>query len=107
MKTKVMILAMLFLGCTAVSFAQSAKTPVARERQENQVKRIKHGRKSGELTKVETARLAGQQAHIQDTKHDAKADGVVTRRERAQIHNQQERASRNIAKQKHDRQDRN
>lgn len=107
MKTKALIFAMFFLGGTAASFAQNTNTPVARERQENQVERIKQGRKSGELTKVETARLAGQQARIQDTKRDAKADGTVTGRERAKIHNQQERASRNIARQKHDRRDRN
>jgi hypothetical protein len=107
MKTKALIFAMLFLGCTAAAYAQNTKTPVARERQENQVKRIKQGRRSGELTKLETAKLAGQQANIQDTKRDAKADGTVTTRERAKIHNQQERASRNIARQKHDRQDRN
>lgn len=107
MKTKALFFAMFILGCTAASFAQSTNTPVVRERQENQVKRIKQGRRSGELTKLETARLAGQQARIQDNKRDAKADGTVTVRERAQIHNQQERASRNIARQKHDRRDRN
>ncbi len=82
------------------------KTPVARERQENQKDRIKEGIKDDDLTRREAARLKAEQAKIEADKLKAKADDKVTAAERAKIQREQNQASRNIAKQKNDKQER-
>jgi len=84
-------------------FAQT-NTPVVTERQENQKARIDQGVKSGELTKKETARLRSEQRAIRAEKRMAKADGKVTGAERAKLRHDQNKASADIYKQKHDAQ---
>lgn len=81
-----------------------AGTPVIDQRQQRQEERIDQGVASGELTRRETRRLEAQQAHIDQMENRAKADGVVTGRERARIHTAQDNASARIARNKHDRQ---
>lgn len=88
----------------ALAFAQSAETPRIDQRQANQERRIDQGVASGQLTEQEANRLNRQQEHINKMEDRAKADGVVTNRERARIEHAQDRASRNIAREKHDRQ---
>lgn len=105
MKKLVIIAAIGIFGITASVQAQKA-TPRATHRQVNQQVRISHGVANGELTARETIGLQAQQVHINRTKKRAKADGVVTARERCKIHRKQKRASRNIAVQKHDGQNR-
>ena len=85
------------------AFAQSA-TPVVTERQENQKARIAEGVKSGELTRREATKLRAEQRGIRAEKRMAKADGVVTPAERAKLRRDQNRASRDIYRQKHDAQ---
>lgn len=92
-----------FVTIASASFAQT-KTPVIKERQENQQKRIAEGVKSGELTAKETEHLEGREAKIQADKKAAKADGVVTRQERAKLRREENRTSRAIYRQKHDAQ---
>ncbi len=82
------------------SFSQS--TPVLTERQVIQRQRIIEGRSSGELSKNESIRLGIQQRNIQQKKRIAKADDVVTPAEKIRINAAQNRASRNIARQKND-----
>jgi hypothetical protein len=94
-----------FVSITASGIAQT-KTPRVKERQENQQKRIAGGVKSGELTAKETVKLETREAKIQADKKEAKSDGVVTHKERAQLHREQNRASRAIYRQKHDAQTR-
>lgn len=94
----------LVLGASsAVVFAG---TPVADQRQQNQEERIEQGEASGELTNREEARLDAQQDRIENKEERFKSDGVVTKSERVRLQRSENRASRNIAKQKHDRQDR-
>ena len=81
-----------------------AETPVIDQRQTNQEQRIDKGIESGQLNQREANRLNKQQEHINKMEDKAKADGVVTNRERARIGAAQDRASRNIAREKHDRQ---
>ncbi len=102
------ITAGVVLALVSVSFTGIAqtKTPRVRERQENQQKRIAGGIESGELTARETVKLEAREAKIQSDKKEAKADGVVTVRERAKLHREQNRASRAIYRQKHDAQTR-
>ena len=92
-----------FVTIASAGFAQT-KTPVIKERQENQQKRIAEGVKSGELTAKETKHLEGREVKIQKDKKEAKADGVVTKQERAKLRREENRTSRAIYRQKHDAQ---
>ncbi|HKX27720.1 MAG TPA: hypothetical protein VJ302_08520 [Blastocatellia bacterium] len=97
----------LTLVLSAAAFAQERpRTPRIRERQENQQQRIGQGVRSGELTSRETVRLEREQRGIQREKRAAKADGVVTRAERREIRHDQNRASRDVYRAKHNRRDR-
>jgi len=81
-------------------------TPVVTERQDNQKARIQQGVRSGELTRHEAKRLRAEQRRIRAEKRMAKADGIVTPAERAKLRHDQNRASRDINRQKHDDQKR-
>lgn len=98
MKFFVLIVIGLMIGMNSAA-AQTTKRKV-QKRQVKQTTRIAQGVNNGELTRKETKKLATQQRHIQQTKKAAKADGVVTRSERAQIKRKQNRASANIARKK-------
>ncbi len=89
------------------AFAQAggpAATPRIDARQARQEQRIDQGVASGELTQRETKRLEGEQARIDRAEDRAKSDGVVTKGERAHLTHMQNKASRDIHHQKHDRQ---
>ncbi len=86
-------------------FAQEA-TPGVAKRQVRQQKRIAGGVADGSLNKKETVRLEKQQQALQLEKRAAKADGVVTRDERKDLHQDQNKLSRRIKKQKNDGQTR-
>ena len=77
------------------------------DRQHKQATRIVHGVANGELTAKETLELSKQQARIAKTEAKFKSDGKFTKRERAIVHKKQNRASRNIYRQKHDNQTQN
>jgi hypothetical protein len=96
-------LLLAFVMIASAGFAQ-AKTPVVKERQERQQKRIAEGVKTGELTAKETKHLEAREVKIQHDKKEAKEDGVVTRKERTQLRREQNRTSRAIYRQKHDAQ---
>lgn len=106
MKIKLLIIGMLLVGFNFTAQAQVTKKRIVKT-QVKQQKRIKHGIKNGELTKGEVIRLQKQQANIQRTKRKAKLDGKVTRKEKTVIRTKQAKASRNIARKKHNRNDRN
>ena len=105
MKMMVLVVGVLMLGMSGMAFAQ-AETPVIDQRQANQEKRIDQGIASGQLNEREANRLNKQEEHINKMEDKAKADGVVTKGERARIDHAQDRASRHIAREKHDRQGR-
>jgi hypothetical protein len=106
MKAPTLALALLMAG-TAVAFAQEEapppkpKTPVINQRQVNQHARIRQGVKSGELTKGEAAKLRSEQRDIRRDKKMAKTDGKVTPAERQEIRKDQNKASRDIYRLKH------
>jgi hypothetical protein len=91
------------IGFAVVSLAQTSGIT---ERQKHQQKRINKGAKSGELTLKEIFQLETEQVKIQDEKKDAKADGVVTNRERAGILKDQFKASGHIFRAKHNNKER-
>jgi uncharacterized membrane protein YebE (DUF533 family) len=101
MKLKLILASLLLAGISYENMAQTA-TPKIRKKQETQQKRIENGVKTGKLTPEEAAKLEQKQAKIQLDKKAAKADGVVTKEERKNIHHQQKKANHQIAKQKHD-----
>ena len=117
MHTKKMLSILTAIGISfvlsIVTFAQEPtptpgpKTPGIRKRQNNQQRRIGQGVRSGELTAGETVRLEKTQKEIQQDKKAAKSDGVVTAGERKEIHKEQNRASRQIYRAKHNNRDRN
>ena len=84
-------------------FAQ-ANTPGIDQRQANQESRIDQGVASGSLTQREANRLERGQQHVDNMENRAKADGVVTRGERARLHQAQDAQSARIYRQKHDAQ---
>ena len=75
-----------------------------RNRQGRQRARIKGGVKDKSLTPKETTLAVGQQRRIQRHGKQAASDGKVTPRERIRLEREQNRASRSIAKQRHDKQ---
>ena len=105
MKLKTLLLGIALVTFCAVGFSQTTKKKV-NKRQVNQQQRINEGLRTGELTKKEAVQLEHQQKNIQQTKKAAKADGVVTKKEKAIINAKQNNASKNIAKKKHNAKDR-
>ena len=103
MKRMLLAVSAMTLLMTGMAYAE-AETPVIDQRQANQEKRIDQGIASGQLNEREANRLNKQQGHINKMEDKVKSDGVVTKREKARIHHAQDRASRHIAREKHDRQ---
>ncbi|TQV89055.1 hypothetical protein [Aliikangiella coralliicola] len=83
-----------------------AETPKLDARQANQKNRIIQGIDSGELTKKEANRLVQGQRELNRMEKRAKSDGIVTKKEKARLHNKADKESAKIAKNKHDRQKR-
>jgi hypothetical protein len=90
----------------AVATAQSDRGTI-NQRQSIQRERIKHGIRSGELTRAELARLKNQQTQLQVAERRAKADGEFTARERVRLQRALNETNRRIYAQTHDNQDRN
>ena len=101
---KLIFLFAITMGCSIYVSAQT--TTRVTKKQINQNVRIAEGISSGELTRREAKVLKRQQRHIRNEKRLAKADGVVTRSERASIRQDQRIASRSIYRQKNDVQSR-
>ena len=90
--------ATLFAG---IVYAGPTDAPRIQQREQNQENRIQQGIKSGQLTPREAGRLEAQQARIAQDEARMKADGALTRAERKKLHREQDRASRNIYRKKH------
>ncbi len=90
------------LTANTLVYAANTHDPEVNARQHVQKHRIKEGMRSGELTARETRRLRKQQQGINRLEKAYKSDGHLTRAERNILHHAQDRASRQIYKQKHD-----
>ncbi len=88
----------------APAFAQTDSTRRIDRREKMQERRIEQGRKSGQLTPQEAARLEKGQARVDKMEGKATADGKVTAKERARIEKAQDSQSRKIYREKHDKQ---
>jgi hypothetical protein len=89
------------MGVLTMAGANEAAATV-NGRQARQAARIHEGVKSGELTRREAARLHAEQAALRAEERVYRRDGVLTARERVDLKRDQNRASRHIARQKHD-----
>lgn len=76
--------------------------PGINRHQVRQHARIAEGVKSGELTKDEAKDLHADEKQIRQEEHAAKADGNMTKAERAKILQDQRAASKKIYQEKHD-----
>ena len=77
--------------------------PVIQQRERNQQYRIDQGIKSGELTPREAGKLEAGQARVQQNEARMKADGNLTAQERRTLTKEQNRASKNIYRKKHNK----
>lgn len=103
MKQHIATLSMAGIICILAAGAAMAGTndPMIERRQINQERRIDQGVKSGQLTPAEAGRLEAQQATIQQQEERMKSDGNLSASERRALARQQNRASRNIYRKKH------
>jgi hypothetical protein len=78
----------------------------AEHRMVRQQRRIERGVKNGELTRHETKRLEKKEARlaVEDARLRAKDGGKLTVKDKLKLERQQDRVSRQIFRQKHDRQ---
>jgi len=88
----------------AAETAASANMPRVEKREARQEQRIGQGVASGQLNARETLRLEREQKHIATAETKAEADGKVTNKERARLSHMQNKASRDIHREKHDAQ---
>lgn len=105
--TKNTLIAIVIAAMPTVALAQtpdSTSTPRVDKRQANQEKRIEKGVQSGQLNKKEAARLEKGQGRVQTAENKAMADGKMTKKERAHIEHMQDKQSKNIHREKHDKQ---
>jgi hypothetical protein len=104
------VVAVLVLGgLSAMGVAQAGTSGALRSevREQRQQARIDQGLASGELTAAEARRLGRGQARVDLAQGAARADGVVTLREKHRLEQFQDHQSQRIARQKHDPQRRN
>jgi Skp family chaperone for outer membrane proteins len=97
-KIAAIVLASLF---AIPAFAQNTNTPNVDKREANQQGRIANGINSGALTAKEAGNLEKREAKIATDEQAAKADGKVTKAERAKLQHEENKASRKIYKKKH------
>lgn len=76
-------------------------------RQHNQHDRIAQGVRSGELTRDEANVLRTRERSIRQEERQYKSDGILTRDERKDLHQDLNAASRSIYSEKHDAETRN
>jgi uncharacterized membrane protein YebE (DUF533 family) len=94
----------LLVASVALPALAQMSAPGVDQREQRQQQRIQQGMQSGQLTPKEAARLEAEQARIRNKEAAMKSDGVLTKQERKELHQDLERSSRHIAKEKHDRQ---
>jgi hypothetical protein len=109
MKSKIILTALLAGLMSATAFAQTPATPGTNTpkidaRQANQEARIQQGVASGALNIKEATRLENGQSRVATAEAKAKADGTVTKKERAELTQMENKQSRHIKHQKHDKQ---
>jgi len=101
-----MVKGLILAGVMAVSAAGVGAATVD-QRERAQQLRIREGVRSGQLTRAEAARLEAEQAAIRAEEwRYRRSGGGLSPRERADLQRDLSRASRDVARQKHDGQHR-
>ncbi len=107
---KPLLISALLAGLVTFWLSASAQAapgdPGVNARQHHQQQRIGQGVRSGELTRGETRRLEREQRMIRAEERQYKSDGVLTREERRDLHQDLNAAGRHIYQEKHDAQER-
>ena len=96
----------LIAAVCALVLALPAAAGPGEAREDQQQARIRDGVVDGELTRGEARGLRKDQRRVDGLQRKARKDGVVTRKEAKRVDRAQDHASRQIGKQKHDRQTR-
>ena len=103
-----LLIAAAFTLAAGAGFAQTTPTAAVIAHQDqrdvNQENRIQAGKADGSLTPHEAHKLQRQQTHIARVEQRDAADGKVTPREARHVQKLQDKASKDIYKQKHDAQ---
>jgi hypothetical protein len=73
------------------------------QREGNQEHRIEQGEKKGKLTPQEQERLKNQQEEVEKERQDAMEDGKMTKKEKQQIHHDQNKLGQDIHHKKHNK----
>ncbi len=97
----------LAMGSLVAQADPGIRDPGVNARQHRQAHRIGQGIRSGELTRHETRSLVEQQRDVRQLERAYKSDGKLTAAERRDLHHEQNQASRDIRRQRHDAQKRN
>ena len=98
---------LIAFGLAAAAFCASAQTAFEQRvdnRQQRQQQRIDNGIAAGQLNAAEARRLNRQQDGVARMESRFQADGQEARREAFRLEHRQDRTSRHIARQRHDRQ---
>lgn len=101
MKRTLMMVLLAAAMTTLAGLAFADPTPRIDRREARQHARIREGVRSGELTRREAFRLRAGHREVAFMERRAKADGVVTARERARISAAQNHENRAIWRKKH------
>lgn len=96
----------LLLFFSTIVLAHGTTTPKFNKKQKKQITKIVQGVKTGKLTKQEANKLVKQEKKLQIHKKIAKADGIVTLKERVKLYNEAKKLDLKIYKQKNDNQKR-
>lgn len=95
------------MSLVAVTIAvQAQNSQGVDQRQKNQRHRIQKGVITGELTRPKALDARRNQRQVRRAERRVEADGMVTSGEKAKLHHKQNKASRQLRRDKHDRQDR-
>ncbi|MBK8703855.1 MAG: hypothetical protein IPN33_09645 [Saprospiraceae bacterium] len=96
MRIKILFFLLLFTAAFAAQSQTPPPPPHIAARQMRQHKMIKQGVRNGQLTRPEARHLRQQQRQIAGAKQRMKADGYISRGERARLHMRQEAAGNQI-----------
>jgi len=101
------LFALVIVLLPAAGWAQDPEHRTINGREREQQQRIRAGVRNGELTRREARRLESEEARIRvDEAYARRSGGQFTPRERARIQRELNHSSRDIYRQKHDRQHR-
>jgi hypothetical protein len=96
-RTLIPLALVLAIGSPAVASATTID-----DRQERQAERIEKGRDNGSITWTEGIKLRAEQRRIARTEAALKADGYLSKSDRAELAKMQHEASQNIRSERND-----